>query len=483
MSLLQGRTGLWEVIVGLEVHAQATTKSKLFSSASTDFGAEPNTQVSLVDAAFPGMLPVLNTFAVEQAVKTGLGLKAKINLHSIFDRKNYFYPDLPQGYQISQNSDPIVGHGFVMIDLPDGTTRKIGIERIHLEQDAGKSIHDLDPERTFVDLNRAGTPLMEIVTKPDLRNADEAGQFVRKLRSILRYLETCDGNMEQGSMRCDVNVSVRKVGDPLGTRCEVKNVNSIKFMQQAIDHEAARQIELLENGEEIRQETRQFDPGTGTTRSLRDKEDAQDYRYFPDPDLVPLVLTQDYIDHIAKNLPELPDEKKERFVTSFGLSSYDAGVLVATRQTADFFEEVAQKSDPKLAANWITGELFAALNTLGKTIEDSPISAEALSGLIRLIGDGTISGRIAKDVFADMLESAKDAPTIVQEKGLVQNSDPAEIETMIKGILEANPQMVADYRSGKDRLFGFFVGQVMKQSGGKANPTLVNDLLINLLKE
>jgi len=480
-DLIDGRTGPWEVVIGLEVHAQVTSKSKLFSGAATEFGAEPNTQVSLVDAAMPGMLPVINEFCVEQAVKTGLGLGAQINLRSVFDRKNYFYADLPAGYQISQYQQPIVGHGKIVIDLPEGRTREVGITRLHLEQDAGKSLHDQHPSKTYVDLNRSGVALMEIVSKPDMRSAEEAGAYIRKLRSILRYLGTCDGNMEEGSLRCDVNVSVRKPGDGYGTRCEIKNVNSMRFVQQAIEYEARRQIEVIEDGGTIDQETRLFDSGRGVTRSMRSKEHAHDYRYFPDPDLLPLELDPAWVETIKASMPELPDAKKARFMSEFGLSAYDAGVLVAEQETAAFYEQVIAgpngRRDPKLAANWLISELFGLLNKAGKDVTTSPVSAEALGGLVDLISDDTISGRIAKDVFAEMFETGKSASEIVEAKGLKQVTDTGAIEAAIDQVLAANADKVAEYKSGKDKLFGFFVGQVMKSTGGKANPKLLNELL------
>ncbi|HYP35846.1 MAG TPA: Asp-tRNA(Asn)/Glu-tRNA(Gln) amidotransferase subunit GatB, partial [Stellaceae bacterium] len=416
--MIEGRTGQWETVIGIEVHAQVVSKAKLFSGAATDFGAEPNTQVSPVDAAFPGMLPVINRFCVEQAVKTGLGLDAEINLHSVFERKNYFYPDLPAGYQISQYQQPVVGHGRVSLDMPDGTVREIGITRLHLEQDAGKSLHDQHPTLTFVDLNRAGVALMEIVSEPDLRSAEEAGLYLRKLRSILRYLGTCDGNMEEGSLRCDCNVSVRRPGEPLGTRCEIKNVNSIRYVMQAIEHEARRQIELIEEGGKIEQQTRLFDAARGITRLMRSKEEAHDYRYFPDPDLLPLVLDPDWVKRLRAELPELPGAKRARFVSEYGLSADDADVLVAEKETALFFERVAQGRNAKIAANWVMGELFGALNRHGNRIEQSPVSAEQLGALIDLIADGTISGRLAKDLFAEMFASGADPAAIVEAKGL-----------------------------------------------------------------
>jgi aspartyl-tRNA(Asn)/glutamyl-tRNA(Gln) amidotransferase subunit B len=478
MYTIEGETGVWETVIGLEVHAQVTSKAKLFSGAAADFGAAPNSQVSLVDAAMPGMLPVINDYCVEQAVKTGLGLKAQINRRSVFDRKNYFYADLPQGYQISQYKDPIVGTGEIVLDLPDGSARTVGITRLHLEQDAGKSLHDQSPRETFVDLNRSGVALMEIVSEPDLRSPDDASAYLRKLRSILRYLGTCDGNMEEGSMRCDVNVSVRKVGDTeFGTRCEVKNVNSIRHVMSAIEFEAQRQVEIIEGGGSINQETRLWDPNKGETRSLRTKEDAHDYRYFPDPDLLPLVLEDGYVERIEATLPELPDDKKARFISEYGLSAYDAGVLVAEQAKAFFYERVAKGRDPKLAANWVINELFGGLAKAGKEIEDSPVSAEQLGGLVDLIADNTISGRIAKDVFAEMMETGHDAGAIVEAKGLKQVTDTGAIEKVIDEVMAAQADKVAEYRSGKDKLFGFFVGQVMKASGGKANPAMLNELL------
>jgi len=472
----------YEVIIGLEVHAQVLSDSKLFSSSSTKFGAEPNTQVSLVDAAFPGMLPVINEFCIKQAVKTGVGLKAKINKRSIFDRKNYFYADLPQGYQISQYKDPIVGEGSVILDLPLGE-KTIGIERLHLEQDAGKSIHDIDPQNTLVDLNRSGVALMEIVSKPDLRSPDEVNAYIKKLRSIMRYLGTCDGNMQEGSLRADVNVSVRKKGEKeLGTRCEIKNVNSIKFMQMAIEYEANRQVDLIEEGGSIDQETRLFDTKKNETRSMRSKEDAHDYRYFPDPDLLPLEISDDFINNIKKSIPELPDEKKKRFIEKFNLSAYEANILVSDIETSKYFEEVIKNSDVKISTNWITGELFALLNDKNLEISKSPISAKNLSKLINLIKDGTISGKIAKSVFEIMATGDKNPVDIVEEKGLKQQSDPKELEKLIDKVINENPDKVKEYKSGKEKLFGFFVGQAMKASGGKANPQLINDILKKKLK-
>jgi len=475
-ALIQGRTGEWEVVIGLEVHAQVTAEAKLFSGAATAFGAEPNTQVSTVDAAFPGMLPVINRHCVEQAVKTGLGLDAQINLHSVFDRKNYFYPDLPPGYQISQYQQPIVGHGRVTLDMPDGSTREIGITRLHLEQDAGKSLHDQSPRETYVDLNRAGIGLMEIVSEPDLRSAEEAGIYLRKLRSILRYLGTCDGNMEEGSLRCDCNVSVRKPGAPYGTRCEIKNLNSVRFVMQAIEYEARRQIDIIEDGGTIAQETRLFDTARGETRPMRSKENDYDYRYFPDPDLLPLVLDPAWVAELKAGLPELPDKKRARFVSDYGLGQEDAEVLVAERATAEFFEAAAQGRDPKAVANWVTGDLFGALNRKGLGIEESPVTAAQLGGLIDLIADGTISGRIAKDVFAEMVETGGDPAAIVEAKGLRQVTDTGAIEAAVDAALAANPAQVAQY-AANPKVLGFFVGQVMKATQGKANPALVNELL------
>jgi aspartyl-tRNA(Asn)/glutamyl-tRNA(Gln) amidotransferase subunit B len=477
MSLIQGRTGDWEIVIGLEVHAQVTSKSKLFSGASTEFGAKPNTQVSLVDAAMPGMLPVINEKAVEQAVRTGLGLNAEINLKSIFDRKNYFYPDLPQGYQISQYLDPVVGKGEIEIDLEDGTTRTIGITRLHLEQDAGKSIHDQDPRKTLVDLNRSGVALMEIVSEPDMRSAEEAGAYVEKIRSILRYLGTCDGNMQEGSLRADVNVSVRRPGDDFGTRAEIKNVNSIRFIRQAIEYEARRQIEILEDGGEVDQETRLFDPDRGETRSMRSKEEAHDYRYFPDPDLLPLELEQSWVDAIRETLPELPDQKKHRFMEDYGLSVIDAGTLVAERETAEFFEAVAEGRDAKVAANWVMGELFGALNRTDTDITASPVSAAQLGQLVDLIGDGTVSNRLAKDVFEIMFETGDDPEKIVEERGMKQVTDTGAIEAAVDEAIAAGAAQVEQYKGGNEKVLGWFVGQVMKATQGKANPQAVNEML------
>ena len=474
---ITGNTGDWELVIGLEVHAQIQSKSKLFSGSSTEFGADENSHVSFVDAAMPGMLPVINEFCVDQAIKTGLALKAQINKYSVFDRKNYFYPDLPQGYQISQYSDPIVGEGEVIVDLAPGIARNVGIERLHMEQDAGKSIHDLHPSMSFIDLNRSGTALMEIVTKPDMRSSDEAAAFLKKLRTIVRYIETCDGNMDQGSMRADVNVSVRKPGDEYGTRCEIKNVNSMRFVQQAIEYEARRQIEILEDGGEIDQETRLFDPKTGETRTMRSKEDAHDYRYFPDPDLLPLVFDDARIESLKSELPELPDDKKERFISDYGISAYDAGVLTSERETAEFFENVAKGRDAKLAVNWVTGEFFAALNKNNLDIATSPVSSKQLSEMIALIEDKTISGKIAKEVFEVMWNEGGSPADIVEKRGLKQVTDTGAIEAEIDKVIANSPDNVAAYKAGKTKLIGWFVGQVMKATGGKANPAMLNELL------
>jgi aspartyl-tRNA(Asn)/glutamyl-tRNA(Gln) amidotransferase subunit B len=478
---ITGSTGAWEVVVGLEVHAQVISKAKLFSGAATAFGAPPNSQVSFIDAAFPGMLPVINRECVAQAVRTGLGLKAHINLVSRFDRKNYFYADLPAGYQISQYQHPIVGAGTVEIELADGSTRQIGITRLHLEQDAGKSLHDQHPTKSYIDLNRAGVGLMEIVSEPDLRSPEEAGAFLRKLRTIMRYLGTCDGNMEEGSMRADVNVSVRKHGDPFRTRCEVKNVNSIRFAMQAIEAEAKRQIAVWEQGGTVEQETRLFDSNRGATRSMRSKEEAHDYRYFPDPDLVPLVLDEAWVDDLKRALPELPDDKRARFMRDYGLPAYDAAVLVAEQATADYFETVAKGRDAKQAANWIMGDLFSVLNRSGQAIETSPVSAAALGKLLDLIADSTISGRIAKEVFEAMVETGDDPAGIVETRGLRQVTDTTAIDAAVAQVLAANAEKVAEYRAGREKLFGFFVGQVMRTMGGKGNPALVNETLRNKL--
>ena len=478
---IKGATGDWEVVIGMEVHAQVTSQSKLFSGASTAFGGEPNSHVSLVDAAMPGMLPVINEECVRQAVRTGLGLKAQVNLKSVFDRKNYFYPDLPQGYQISQYKSPVVGEGEVVVDLPDGETVTVGIERLHLEQDAGKSLHDRHPTMSFVDLNRAGVALMEIVSKPDLRSANEAKAYVAKLRSILRYLGTCDGDMEKGSLRADVNVSVRKPGAPLGTRCEIKNVNSIRFIGQAIEYEARRQIEILEDGGKIEQETRLFDSGKGETRSMRNKEEAHDYRYFPDPDLLPLELTTAYVDDLEARLPELPDQKKARFARDYGLSHYDSGVLTAERETADFFEAVVKKADgtsrdAKVAANWVINELAGRMNKEASDVGASPVSASQLGAILDLIAAGTISGKIAKDLFEIVWSEGGDPHAIVEARGMKQVTDLSAIERVVDDIVAKNPDKVAQAKS-KPALIGWFVGQAMKASGGKANPQAVNELL------
>ncbi|WP_404379966.1 Asp-tRNA(Asn)/Glu-tRNA(Gln) amidotransferase subunit GatB [Caenispirillum salinarum] len=475
--VIQGETGDWEVVIGLEVHAQVISESKLFSGASTRFGAEPNDQVSFVDAGFPGMLPVINEKAVEQAVRTGLGLKAQINHRSVFARKNYFYADLPQGYQISQYELPVVGHGTIILDMPDGSTREVGIERLHLEQDAGKSMHDQHPAKTFVDLNRSGVALMEIVSKPDMRTPEEAGAYLRKLRAILRYLGTCDGNMEEGSMRCDVNVSVRRPDEGFRTRCEIKNVNSVRFVMQSIEYEAKRHVEVYESGGKIEQETRLFDPSKGETRSLRTKENAHDYRYFPDPDLLPLEFDDAFVDAIRATLPELPDEKKQRFISDYGLSPYDATVLVFDKESAAYFEQVAEGRDGKAAANWVTTNLFGALNKLGKDIGESPVSAKQLGQLIDLISDGTLSGRLAKEVFEIMIETGDDPAKIVDERGMKQVTDTGAIEKAVDGVIAANPDKVAEVQGGKEKLLGWFTGQVMKATQGKANPQAVNDVL------
>ena len=475
-KLLKGSTGDWEVVIGMEVHAQVTSEAKLFSGASTEFGGTPNSHVSLVDAAMPGMLPVINEECVRQAIRTGLGLTAKINLKSVFDRKNYFYPDLPQGYQISQYKSPVVGEGAVTVDLENGDSVTIGIERLHLEQDAGKSIHDRHPTYSYVDLNRAGVALMEIVSKPDLRSADEAKAYIAKLRSILRYLGTCDGDMEKGNLRADVNVSVRRPGDPLGTRCEIKNVNSIRFIGQAIEHEARRQIEIIEEGGVIQQETRLFDAGRGETRSMRSKEEAHDYRYLPDPDLLPLEFDQTYVDELKKNLPELPDEKKARFMRDFSLSAYDAGVLVAERETADYFETVAKGRDGKTAANWVINELFGRLNKESIDIVNSPVTTNQLASMLDLIKDGTISGKIAKDLFEIVWIEGGDPRAIVEQRGMKQVTDTGAIEKVVDEIIARHPDKVADAKTNP-KAIGWFVGQVMKSSGGKASPQAVNDIL------
>ncbi len=480
-KLIKGATGDWEVVIGMEVHAQVNSNAKLFSGASTEFGGEPNSHVSLVDAAMPGMLPVINEECVKQAVRTGLGLKAQINRRSVFDRKNYFYPDLPQGYQISQYKSPIVGEGEVVVELSGGDSVTVGIERLHLEQDAGKSLHDQSPTMSFVDLNRSGVALMEIVSKPDIRSSEQAKAYVTKLRSILRYLGTCDGDMEKGSLRADVNVSVRKPGEALGTRCEIKNMNSIAFIGEAIEHEARRQIGILEDGGVIDQETRLFDPNKGETRSMRSKEEAHDYRYFPDPDLLPLEFSEAYVAELKANLPELPDQKKARFIAEFGLSPYDASVLVAERESADFFETVLAKladkaRDGKLAANWVINELFGRLNKEGLAIGVSPVSAAQLAAIVDLIGEGTISGKIAKDLFEIIWREGGDPRAVVETRGMKQVTDLGAIEKVVDDIIAANPDKVAQAKA-KPALIGWFVGQVMKSSGGKANPQAVNDLL------
>lgn len=480
-KLLKGATGDWEMVIGMEIHAQVTSNSKLFSGASTTFGGEPNSHVSLVDAAMPGMLPVINGECVRQAVRTGLGLNAKINLRSVFDRKNYFYPDSPQGYQISQYKSPVVGEGEVLVELDGGRNVTIGIERLHLEQDAGKLMHDQSPTMSYVDLNRCGVALMEIVSKPDIRDAEQAKAYVTKLRSILRYLGTCDGDMEKGSLRADVNVSVRKPGAPLGTRCEIKNMNSINFIGQAIEYEARRQIEILEDGGQIDQETRLYDPNKGETRSMRSKEEAHDYRYFPDPDLLPLEFSQSFVDALKAELPELPDQKKTRFVADFGLSAYDASVLVAERESAVFYETVLDRlanraRDGKMAANWVINELFGRLNKEGRDITGSPVSSERLAAIIDLIGEGTISGKIAKDLFEIVWQEGGDPRALVESRGMKQVTDLSAIEKVVDDIIAANPDKAAQVKD-KPQSLGWFVGQVMKSSGGKANPQSVNDLL------
>src|SRR5438034_6202719 len=475
-KLIRGSTGDWEVVIGMEVHAQVNSQAKLFSGASTEFGGEANAHVSLIDAAMPGMLPVLNAECVCQAVRTGLGLKAQINLKSVFDRKIYFYPDLPQGYQISQYKSPIVGEGEVVVDMDDGAAIRVGIERLHLEQDAAKLIHDQHADMSLVDLNRSGVALMEIVSKPDLRSADDAKAYVSKLRTILRYLGTCDGDMEKGSLRADVNVSVRKPGAALGTRCEIKNVNSIRFIGQAIEHEARRQVSILEDGGTIEQETRLFDPDKGETRSMRNKEEAHDYRYFPDPDLLPLEVTAAYVDELRRHLPELPDEKKARFTRDYGLSAYDAGVLVAEQETADFFETVAKGRDAKAAANWVINELAGRLNKEGKDISASPVSASQLGAVLDLISAGTISGKIAKDLFEICWREGGDPQAIVAARGMTQVTDLSAIEPVVDDLIAQNPDK-AEQAKAKPALIGWFVGQVMKASAGKANPKAVNELL------
>ncbi len=481
-NYIQGNTGEWEVVIGLEVHAQVTSKSKLFSGASTAFGAEPNENVSFIDAGFPGMLPVINETAIAQAVRTGLAIDAQINLRSVFDRKNYFYPDLPQGYQISQFLEPIVGKGKILLDMPDGTIKEVGVTRIHLEQDAGKSLHEYNPRFSHIDLNRSGIALMEIVSEPDMRSSEEAGLYIKKLRAILRTIGTCDGDMEKGNLRADANVSVRKPGDRLGTRCEIKNVNSVRYLIKAIEYEAMRQVEILEAGGAIDQETRLFDAGTGETRTMRSKEDAHDYRYFPDPDLLPLELTEQFVEELRAGLPELPDAKKKRYMETFSLSAYDAGVLVSDKAYAEYYETLAAEHDPKLSANWMVVELFGRLNKAGRELSESPVNAEKFSGLLRLIGDNTISGKIAKEVLDKMFETGEEAGVIVEREGLRQVTNTGEIEKVIDQVMADNPDKVAEYKGGKDKLFGFFVGQVMKASGGKANPAAVNELLVKKLK-
>ncbi|MCQ2915001.1 MAG: Asp-tRNA(Asn)/Glu-tRNA(Gln) amidotransferase subunit GatB [Alphaproteobacteria bacterium] len=475
--IIKGETGDWEIVVGLEVHCEVISKAKLFSGAPTAFGAEANTQVSFVDAGFPGMLPVINHECVEQAIKTGMGLNATVNKKSIFARKNYYYADLPNGYQISQSDKPIISDGYIDVDLENGETRRIGIERLHLEQDAGKLMHDQHPSKSFVDLNRAGVALMEIVSRPDIRSPEEAGAYLRELRSIVRYIGSCDGNMDEGSMRCDANVSVRHPGDPLGTRAEIKNVNSIRFVMQAIEYEAKRQVELLEEGGKVVQETRKFDSVKGITKTMRSKETAVDYRYFYDPDLIPLRLSDETIEKCRKEMPELPSAKKNRFVKDFGLPAYDAGQLVAEKEIAEYFEAAAKGHDAKKVANYIMGDLFATLNKLGKSIKESPVSPENLGRMVDLINDGTISSRIAKDVFQFMVDEGKSPDQIVEEKGLKQVTDTSAIEKIIDDVINENPDKVAEYRSGKDKLLGWFVGQTMKASKGKANPGMLNDLL------
>ena len=466
----------WSLVIGIEIHAQVKSNSKLFSSSPTDFGSSPNTQASLIDAAMPGMLPVINRYCIEQAVKSGIGLNAKINEKSIFDRKNYFYQDLPQGYQISQYKDPIVGEGYIDIET-ENNQKRIGIERLHLEQDAGKSLHDQDPKYTFVDLNRSGIALMEIVSKPEMNSPEEAVNYVRKVRSILRYLDTCDGNMEQGSLRADVNVSVNKEGEGLGTRCEIKNLNSFKHISSAIVYESKRQIKLIESGKNVDQETRLYDINSGETRSMRSKEDAHDYRYFPDPDLLPLVLEKEWIETIKNNIPELPDEKKERFIKEYLLSNYDAEVIVSDKTTSEYYESVVKGRTPKLVTTWVTGELFSVLNKKNISIQDSPVSADMMGELLDNIESEKISNRLAKDIFEDMCETGKGPNLIIKEKGLSQISDEGEIEKLVDEVLDSNPENIEKYKNGKTKLLGFFVGEVMKLSRGKANPATLNKLL------
>ena len=479
---LQGETGTWEMVIGLEIHAQVNCNSKLFSGSATDFGASPNSQVSYVDAAMPGMLPVINSEAVNQAIKTGHALNAEINNVSIFDRKNYFYPDLPQGYQISQFKSPIVGEGWVVVDLENRETKKIGIERLHLEQDAGKLMHDQHPKLSLVDLNRSGIPLMEIVSMPDMRDWEEAGAYLRKLRSIVRYIGSCDGNMDEGSLRCDANISVRRPGEEFGTRCELKNINSVKYMMKAVEYEAHRQIEIIEDGGKVLQQTRLYDPVKNETRSMRSKEEAHDYRYFPDPDLLPLHISSERIEKYRQELPELPDQKRERFQLEYGLSFYDSDVLTADKKHADFFEVVAKSRDAKFVANWIITNFFGMLNEVEKSIEDSPVKADKLGELFDLIQDGTISGRTAKEVFEEMFTKGGSALEIVESKGLKQISNTDELEAMVKKIIDDNEEQVNKYRGGNEKLFGWFVGQTMKSTGGTANPKVVNEILSKLLK-
>ena len=485
-NLIKGEKYQWEVVIGLEVHAQVKSNSKLFSSSSTKFGSLPNTQVSLVDAAMPGMLPVINKYCLEQAIKSGIGLKAKINNYSVFDRKNYFYADLPQGYQISQYKYPIVGEGKVTIDFKDGTSKDIRIVRLHLEQDAGKSLHDQNPSKTFVDLNRSGVALMEIVSEPDIRSPDEAAMYISKIRSILMYLDSCDGNMQEGSLRADVNISVRKPGDDYGTRCEIKNLNSIKFIKQAINYESRRQIEILESGGSIEQNTMLFNTNTGKTRPMRSKEEAHDYRYFPDPDLLPVILENEYIEKIKNEIPELPDKRKNKYINELDLSNYDASVLTAEKEVSDYFDDVLKnhkdlKNSAKIVVNWITSELFSILNKNEISILESPISADNLGRLVKLILSDKISGKIAKDVFEEMFKSKKTPEDIVEEKRLIQVTDINEIEKIIDQILENNKDKVLDYKNGKTKLLGFFVGQAMTISKGKANPKILNKLLTDKL--
>ena len=485
-NLIKGKTHEWEIVVGLEIHAQVKSNSKLFSSSSTTFGSSPNSQVSLVDAAMPGMLPVINKYCIEQALKSGIGLKAEINQYSVFDRKNYFYADLPQGYQISQYKYPIVGKGTVSIDLKNGTSKDIRIVRLHLEQDAGKSLHDQNPSKTYVDLNRSGVALMEIVSEPDLRSTEEVGLYISKIRSILMYLDTCDGNMQEGSLRVDVNISVRKPGEEYGTRCEIKNLNSIKFIKQAINYEAKRQINIIETGGTIEQNTLLFNPKTGKTRPMRSKEEAHDYRYFPDPDLLPLHITNEEINVIKKQIPELPDERKNRYISDYALSRYDASILTADRVISDYFDAVINsdkqlKESAKSISNWISTELFSLLNKDKLVISKSPVSPENLGQLVKLVIRDVISGKIAKEVLVEMYSSQKSAIDIVEQKGLKQMTDTSEIEKIIQSVLDDNKKMVSQYKSGKTKLLGFFVGQAMKKTKGKANPKLLNDLLIKMI--